>query len=232
MKPLAIAHRGKHNTIYFENTYEAFKLAGESPFYGIETDIHQTKDKIWITHHNPTIVSGGKEYVIKDLTYDELSKLPLDNNQGHDNAKVCLFTDYLTVCKESGKRPIIEFKMTPSRKDMKKLLKYIDEYMGLTNVTFISFYPWPLNKIRSIVHKKADIQWLCQDHTELKFWCRCIRKYSFDNYYKMTSQKDIDAWHKKHLEVNVWTVDDEKALRELEAMGVDYITSNVFDQNS
>ena len=40
----------------------------------------------------------------------------------------------------------------------------------------------------------------------------------------------IDIFHKKNLKVNVWTVDDEKNLRKLEDMGVDYITTNVFQQ--
>lgn len=223
---------GKHNTIYFENTYEAFKLAAESDFFGIETDIHQTKDKVWITHHNHTIISGGKEYAIKELTYEEIIKLPLDNDQGHENAKVCLFEDYLKICKEGGKRPIIEFKINPTRKDMRKLLKYIDDYIGIENVTFISFLPKPLNQIRSIVHKRAKIQWLNYDQDKLKFWCRVIRKYDYDNYFVKTTKKDIDLWHKKKLEVNIWTVDDEKVLREFEKLGVDYITTNVFDQNS
>ena len=107
MKPLAIAHRGYHKD-YFENTKEAFIAASKKDFYGIETDIHLTKDRVWITHHNDDVVSGGQHYFIKDLTLEEIMALPLDNNQDHKDAKVCLFTDYLQICKESGKRPIIE----------------------------------------------------------------------------------------------------------------------------
>ena len=73
MKPLAIAHRGYHQK-YFENTKEAFLAASKMDFYGIETDIHLTKDLVWITHHNDDIVSGGKHYFIKDLTLEEINR--------------------------------------------------------------------------------------------------------------------------------------------------------------
>ena len=49
---------------------------------------------------------------------------------------------------------------------------------------------------------------------------------------KLLTQDLVDIFHKKNLKVNVWTVDDEKNLRRFEEMGVDYITTNVFDQNS
>ena len=42
----------------------------------------------------------------------------------------------------------------------------------------------------------------------------------------------MDLFHKKNLRVNAWTVDNEETLRKFEEMGIDYITTNVFDQNS
>lgn len=49
---------------------------------------------------------------------------------------------------------------------------------------------------------------------------------------KVLTEKMLKKFHKKKLKVNCWTVDDIDTLRQLEAMGVDYITSNVFDQNA
>ena len=48
---------------------------------------------------------------------------------------------------------------------------------------------------------------------------------------KLLTQDLVDLFHKKNLKVNVWTIDEEKNLRKLEGMGVDYITTNVFQQN-
>lgn len=224
MKPLAIAHRGYHHK-YFENTKEAFIEASKMDYYGIETDIHLTKDKIWVTHHNDDIISGGKKYLIKDYTLEELMKLPLDNDLGHDNATVCLFTDYLKICKESGKRPIIEIKNSPKRKDIKKMAKFVDEYMGFENVTFIGFYPWPLMKLRMMFHKKVHLQQLIQYHHELihtAIWF----KMDIDYDYNELTQEMVDKMHKHQLKVNVWTVNDDEALKKAIDMGVDYITGD------
>ena len=230
MKPLAIAHRGYHQE-FFENTKEAFEAAAKKDYYGIETDIHLTKDGVWITHHNDDIISGGKSYLITEMTLDELMHLPLDNDQGHKNATVCLFSDYLKICKESGKRPIIEIKNSPKRKDLKELGKYVDKYMGFENVTFIGFYPWPMWKLRRAFKKRIHLQQLIQKHTEFvhtSIW----KKMDIDIDYEKLTDEYIKKMHKHHLKVNVWTVDDIDVLRKVEEMGVDYVTSNVFDQNS
>ena len=231
MKPLCIAHRGKHDK-YFENTLNAFKEAAKGDFYGIETDIHLTKDNYWVIHHDPDFLSDGKKYVIADMTKDEVIKLHLDNDQGDKDAYIPLFEDYLKICKESGKRPIIEFKpKNPKRKHLKQLTKYIDEYMGLENVTFIAFYPWPLIKLRNMYHKRVHLQLLLEEghYKTLYKWAKFF-KMDIDIEDKLLTQDLVDLFHKKNLKVNVWTVDDEKGLRKLEEMGVDYITTNVFQQ--
>ena len=230
MKPLAIAHRGYHKK-YFENTKEAFIEAGKMDFYGIETDIHLTKDLRWITHHNDDIVSGGKHYFIKDLTYEQIMQMHLDNDLGHENATVCPFEQYLRVCKDSGKRPIIEIKNSPKWKYLKKLVKEVDKQIGLKNVTFIGFYPWPLGKIRLSFGRKVHLQHLIEEHTELLGYARFFRM-DLDIRDKVLTEKMVKKFHKKKLKVNCWTVDDKDMLRKLEDMGVDYITSNVFDQNA
>ena len=228
MKPLAIAHRGYHHK-FFENTKEAFLEASKMDYYGIETDIHLTKDKVWITHHNDDIVSGGKHYFIKDLTFEEIMALPLDNDLGHKDATVCLFTDYLEICKNSGKRPIIEIKNSPKRKDIKEMAKFVDSYMGFDNVTFIAFYPWPLMKLRMMFKKKVHLQQLIQTHHEL-IHTAVLFKMDIDYDYNYLTDKMIKKMHKHNLKVNVWTVNDIEVLRKLEDMGVDYITGDNFSQ--
>lgn len=230
MKPLAIAHRGYHQK-YFENTKEAFIAASQMDFYGIETDIHLTKDLMWITHHNDDIVSGGKHYFIKDLTYEQIMDMHLDNEQGHENATVCAFDEYLKICKDSGKRPIIEIKNSPKWKHLKKLAKFVDEYIGLDNVDFIGFYPWPLGKLRLSFGKKVHLQHLIEEHTELLGYARLF-KMGLDIRDTVLTEKMVNKFHRKKLTINCWTVDDIDMLRKLEAMGVDFITSNVFDQNA
>ena len=71
MKPLCIAHRGKHDK-YFENTLNAFKEAARGEYFGIETDIHLTKDNYWVVHHDPDFLSNGQKYVIAEMNKDDV----------------------------------------------------------------------------------------------------------------------------------------------------------------
>ena len=233
MKPLCIAHRGKHDK-YFENTLNAFREAAKGDFFGIETDIHLTKDNYWVVHHDPDFLSDGTKYVIAEMNKDDVIKLHLDNEQNDEEAYIPLFEDYLKICKESGKRPIIEIKpKNPKAKYLKKLVKYIDEYMGVDNVHFIAFYPWPLIKLRNRYHQKVHLQMLLEEghYMTLYKWAK-FYKMDIDIEDKLLTTGLVDIFHKKNLKVNCWTVDDPEMLRKLEDWGVDYITTNVFDQNS
>ena len=231
MKPLCIAHRGKHNK-YYENTLNAFKEAAKGDYFGIETDIHLTKDKFWVVHHDEDFLSDGKKYIIKDLTRDEVTKLHLDNDQNDKDAYIPLFEDYLNICKESGKRPIIEIKPSnPRRKYLKQLVKYVDSVMGLDNVTFIAFYPWPLIKLRHMYHKKIHLQMLIEPRPILISWAKFF-KMDIDIRDKMLTKELVEEFHKKNLKTNCWIVNDESMLRHLEEIGADYITTDEFDQKS
>ena len=233
MKALCIAHRGKHDK-YFENTLNAFKEAGKRDFFGIETDIHLTKDNYWVVHHDPDFLSGGQKYVIAELTKDEVIKLPLDNVQGDKEAYIPLFEDYLKICEESGKRPIIEFKpKNPKLKYIKQVVKMVNEHMGIDNVHFIAFYPWPLIKLRLKYGKKVHLQQLLEEghYKTLYKWAKFF-KMDIDIEDKLLTQELMDIFHKKNLKVNAWCVDDEETLKKFEEMGIDYVTTNVFEQNS
>lgn len=230
MKPLAIAHRGYHKT-YFENTYEAFVEASKRDYFGIETDIHLTKDNVWITHHNNEIKSNGKLYPISEYTFEELKDLPLDNNQNHIDAHICLFKDYLKICKENHKKPVIEIKNSPKTKYLFEMAGYVDEYIGIENVIFIAFYPWPIWRLKKRYKKRIFVQQLVEDHKEL-IWISLFKKIDVDLDCKLVNDKIIKKFHKRNLGVNAWTVDSIDELRRLEKLGIDYITSNVFDENS
>ena len=232
MKPLSIAHRGKHDK-YFENTLNAFKEAARGDYFGIETDIHLTKDNYWVVHHDPDFLSDGKKYVIAEMNKDDLLKLHLDNDQNDAEAYIPTFEDYLKIVKEGGKRPIIEIKpKNPKGKYLKQLVKYIDEYMGIDNVHFIAFYPWPLIKLRNKYHKKVHLQMLLEEghYKMLQKWAKFF-KMDIDIECKLLTQEIVDKFHKKNLKINVWCVDEIDELRKFEEMGVDYITTNVFNQN-
>lgn len=66
------AHRG-YSAKYPENTISAFKAAANLPVYGVEFDVHLTKDGEMVIIHDERInrTSNGKGYV-KDMTLETL----------------------------------------------------------------------------------------------------------------------------------------------------------------
>lgn len=230
MNPLAIAHRGYHKE-YYENTLEAFIEAGKRDYYGIETDVHLTKDNIFVTCHNPFIVSKGVSYFIKDLLYKDIINMPLDNNQGHDDAHVCVYYDYLKVCKDYHKRPIIEIKKCPKLRYLKELCEYIDNYIGIENVTIIAFSRRVIFALKRLYKDCLDLQLLI-DRKMYLVNTAIMHNVGIDCDFASLRKEHIESMHFHNLKVNAWTVDDIDELRRLEDYGIDYITSNVFDQNS
>ncbi|HAT8592373.1 TPA: glycerophosphodiester phosphodiesterase [Legionella pneumophila] len=75
---LVIAHRGAHNNArgIIENTLEAFQIAKEAGCWGIELDVHLTKDKVLVVNHDPTLNRlWNKDIAISDLSFSELRTL-------------------------------------------------------------------------------------------------------------------------------------------------------------
>ena len=231
MKPLCVAHRGCHWNC-FENTIQAFEAAAKGDFWGIEMDIHLTKDKKWIVHHDPDFLSNGTKHVIKEENFEDLIKLPLDNEWNYE-AFCPSLDDYLKAVHGSGKTPIIEIKpKNPSFHYLKVMIKQVKQYFTLDEVVFIAFYPWPLFKLKFLYGKKIHIQQLWEPtHPVIMKWAYNSR-FDLDSDEKCLTKEIVDKFHKKGLKVNVWTIDTEESLRKFEEMCVDYITTNKFDQNS
>ena len=74
------AHRGASGYAP-ENTLEAFELAMRMGAYGIELDVHRTKDGKLVVIHDETVnrTSNATGY-IKDYTCQELKKLDFSNS--------------------------------------------------------------------------------------------------------------------------------------------------------
>lgn len=229
MQPKFIAHRGKHIDC-LENTVEAFLNAVNEGYYGVETDIHLTKDNQWVIHHDYDIVSNGKHYLIKDLNLSETLAKPLDNQFGKEYFCPTL-EDYLKVLSNTGVVPVIEIKTkNPSYKNLKKMMKLVLQYFDLKDISVISFYPWPLLKLKSIYGKKIHLQLLIEPtHLYLVKFARFF-KLHLDIEYKCLTKEIFDLHKKKGLEVNSWLVDDKELLEKFSNWGIDYITTDILNK--
>ena len=124
-------HRGLAKKNLEENTLAAFKYSFKKG-YGIETDVHCTKDDKIICFHDFNLKNKFKvNRRIKDTNYNEIKKISLKFN-----SKVPLLEDLLKL--NRSKLPLmIEIKPIFSKKNLISLLNKIK---GLKNCTLTSFH--------------------------------------------------------------------------------------------
>ena len=125
-----LIHRGIVNKKYKENTLNSFKASFKRG-YGIETDIHLTKDHKFICFHDFTLKRIFKKKLsVKNTKYSQIKKISIKYKK-----PVPLLKDLLTASK--NKYPLfIEIKPSFSKKILKKLLK---ETAKFSKCVFISF---------------------------------------------------------------------------------------------
>ena len=126
----SLIHRGIVSKKYKENLLKSFKQSFKKG-YGIETDIHATKDHEFICFHDFTLNRiFKKKDSVKNINYSKIKKISIQNNN-----PVPLLKDLLKTSK--NKYPLfIEIKPTLSKLLLKKLLK---ETSRFSKCTFISF---------------------------------------------------------------------------------------------
>ena len=125
-----LIHRGIINKKYKENLLNSFKQSFKKGF-GIETDIHATKDQKFICYHDFTLKRIFKrQQKIKDLNYQELKEISLKHNK-----PIPLLQDLLKISKDKFFL-FIEIKPKLSTKLLKKLIKETSKY---SKCVFISF---------------------------------------------------------------------------------------------
>ena len=124
-----IIHRGIVNKSYKENCIESFKESFKEKF-GIETDIHSTKDKKFVCFHDFTLKRIFKiNKSIKSINYEDLKEIK------NKNFQIPQLKEVLKISKK--KFPIfIEIKPLFSKKLLSNL---IEETRGFKKCIFISF---------------------------------------------------------------------------------------------
>ena len=141
-----IIHRGIANKKLKENCLKSFKKSFNKR-YGIETDIHFTKDNKIICFHDFTLNRLFKiNKSVKNLNYDEIK------NKTKSKISVPLLKDVLKLSKKKY-LVFIEIKPILNLRNIKKLLNEIKTYK---NCIIISFKHTNLFKIRKI-NKKVKI---------------------------------------------------------------------------
>ena len=125
-----LIHRGIVNKKYKENLLNSFKQSFKKGF-GIETDIHATKDNKFICYHDFTLTRiFKKKQSVRNLNYQQLKEISLKQNK-----PIPLLQDLLKISKNKFYL-FIEIKPKFSTKLLKKLINETSKY---SKCVFISF---------------------------------------------------------------------------------------------
>ena len=228
---LVIAHRGLSG-IEKENTCSAFVAAGNRSYYGVETDIHRTKDGHFVINHDGDFKRvAGEDVVIEESTLEEIQNIVLsdtDGSKSRNDLRPAVLQDYLAICKKYGKHSVIELKSSFTQEEIVRIIEIIKSYGYLESVTFISFEYDNLVKVRKVLPTQScqylfwkltdeEIERLANDKIDADVWCVEL------------TQEQIKAAHSRGLKVNCWTVNEKENGEKFASWGIDYITTNILE---
>ena len=239
-----IAHRGLSG-FETENTLAAFIAAGNRSYYGIETDVHVTKDgKFIITHDDNMNRIAGVDCVVEETTFDELRAMTLyecnsgvldgDHTTLKDNKRNDLvppsLSEYIEICKKYGKVAVLELKNPMTQKNVADIYDIIKGIDYLKETIFISFCIDNLIYLKEI-DSTLTVQYLSCKIDDINSNMPTVLKYGMDldiGHWILTKEL-VDDWKAKGLKVNVWTPCNPIDAEKLVTFGVDFITTNILE---
>lgn len=229
-----IAHRGLSG-LEKENTNSAFVAAGNRSFFGIETDIHRTKDGQYVILHDetPKRVSDGKYDInVEENDYSSVKDIVLPDIDGSFNRqdlRLPLLIDYLRICKKYGKKAVLEFKNPFLQEHIIEVINIIKKEKYLDEMIFISFNFENCKKLRQLL-PKSDIQWLlAEEITDKIIGILGEYRLNLDCAYQAVTPKVVEKVHALGLTVNCWTCNTKAVADKMIEYGVDYITTNILE---
>jgi len=138
-----LIHRGIVKKQYKENLLKSFNQSFKKG-YGIETDIHATKDHEFVCFHDFTLNRIFKKKVsVKNMKYSHIKKISVKNKR-----PIPLLKDLLKASKNKYYL-FIEIKPTFSKKLLQKLLKETSKFSKCVFISFKHQNIYNLLKIKS-----------------------------------------------------------------------------------
>ena len=174
-------HRGLAKKNFQENTIKAFKYSFRRK-YGIETDIHATKDHEFICFHDFTLnrIFKKKESV-KNMRYSQIKKISKQNKK-----PIPLLKDLLKISKNRYTL-FIEIKPTFTKKLLQKLLKETSKFSKCVFISFKHKNIYDLLKIKSNIKvglsfsPVSNIKTIIKKSNNKKINCLILDKFFLKN---------------------------------------------------
>ena len=204
-----LIHRGILNKSFKENILKSFKASFKKG-YGIETDIHATKDEKFVCFHDFTLNRiFKKKKSIKDMKYFQISNISAQNKM-----PIPLLKDLLNASK--NKYPLfIEIKPTFSKNILKKLLYETSKFSKCVFISFRHENIYNLLKIRSSIKvglsysRSASVKTIIKKSNNNKLNCLVLDKFFLQNkkvngtkirkyYYTIKTKSEFKKYSKNN----------------------------------
>lgn len=223
-----VAHRGYSGGAP-ENTVPAFELAGENGFWGIETDIQESSDGVFMCMHdddiNRTTDGGG---AVSDYTYDELMDFNIisgSNAQYYDNLKIPTMIEFLNTCVIYDCVPVIEIK---SIRNFDAFLQTIYN-SGLKDRCIIT------GGIRDLIDIRArnstiPLMPIGYSNKEYTYYLDLISQLTENRgilyNYPLVDAEVVAKLHSQGIYCGVWVLDTAEQAEQYLSYGVDFVVTN------
>jgi glycerophosphoryl diester phosphodiesterase len=238
-KTKIVAHRGSLSKA-LENTIEAFQIAFSEEADFVEGDFWLTGDNEIVCIHDQNtfrITSGEFKLDVKKSTLKELKNLRLKTKEFTQSFTIPELEEVLNIIPE-GCGLFLEIK--DNRKEFVDVLKrkLLNSNFPLQNLRIISFHPEILKSTKQIL-PEIKTYWLfdslyvrekCKNAVTFRRFIQTIRMINCDgidvNISSNLNNKFVQKIKDENLELGVYDVNDEKSIREMLQLGVDYITTD------
>lgn len=228
------AHRGDSGD-YPENTILAFKKALELNVYGIELDVHKSKDGHLVVIHDEDIqrTFNGKG-LVKDFTLTELKKFNCKKIGFAENleCKIPTLREVFELIKDTDITLNIEAKTDLIHYDLEQdVLNLISEYNFKEKVLISSFNYSCIKTFKSLddTIKYGALYGSEKDYypeTNIVNHAKALGVYSINISKNLVTKEVVDLAHKNGLKVFVYTVNTPISMIKMIECNVDGIFSD------
>ncbi len=231
-----IAHRGASGYAP-ENTVSAFELALKMGSKAFEFDVHMTRDKQLVVHHDYDLRrTAGTPARIADLDYAALKKINVGNKFGFPVERVPLLDEVLHLISPKAEWINLEIKndgnVYPGLEEA--LLGFIRSRPGLAEkLLFSSFDYGTLKRLRAL-DKTVKLGYLGHNLRSILLLPAVIRAKalgaaSFHIALRLAYRLNVALLRKAGFSVRVYTVNKKSDALRMQKIGVDGIFSNYPD---
>ncbi len=222
---LFVAERG--------NSIPSFRYASQKSHYGIECDVHVTRDKQFvIMHDDRTGTTAKTDLLIAESTLAELREVELTSMWGHEHPiedrRIPTLEEYLGFCRAGNKVAVIELKNPFAADDIALLVDEVKKCTTLDMVTFISFHPENLIVLRRLLPKQS-LQYLTASYSDAIMETMDKYDLDLDIAWPPLNPEIIRTAHAHGHKVNTWNVDAPADAEKFISWGVDFITTNFLE---